>query len=107
MGLPGETPEDVEITRRWVASLRGERVLVFPMLLAPLSAGARPMTGADMTAGHWRLFQECYEFNFRWVPKLIWQEQTHARVPLWRRLAIALMGRGNVLWWKILFAIKS
>ena len=106
-GLPGETEEDVALTARWVRSLRGERVVVFPLFYAPIGPGAKPMSLVDLTCTRWRLFEESYHFNFKWVPRMLWSEQTHARVGLTRRLLTAALGRGNVLFWKTLFALKS
>ena len=107
VGLDGETDEDVAGTRRWVESLSGERVLVFPLLLAPTEPGRRPVAARDLTAEHWRLIDACYRFNFKWVPHLLWSEETVARVPLAKRLALAALARGNALWWKLLLAWRS
>ncbi|HUV38291.1 MAG TPA: radical SAM protein [Planctomycetota bacterium] len=106
-GLPGETDDDVERTTRWVRSLRGERAVIFPLLHAPLDPGTKGMSVADLTPARWRLFEESYRFNFRWLPRMLWREETHAGVGRTRRLVAALLARGNVLFWKTLFALKS
>jgi radical SAM superfamily enzyme YgiQ (UPF0313 family) len=106
-GLPGETPADVERTLRWVRRLSGERLAVFPLFNAPLSAGAAPFGLKDMSPAHWRLFRECYDLNFRWVPRLFWDNQSAAGVPLWRRSTLHALGRAQTLAWKCLFAARS
>ena len=106
MGLPGETPTHVKQTLEFVRSLRGMRVSVFPMLLAPLD-GSRAPTGADLTRLHWDLIRESYKFNFKWVPKMYWDNQTGAGTPLARRLALQALGKGQVLQWSLLFALRS
>ena len=93
MGLPGETADDVELTLNWVRSLRGVRVTVFPMFAAPLNAGQKAFTVADMTPIHWRLFRECYRLNFKWGLPMCWEAQSGTGVPLWRRASIQMLGR--------------
>ena len=107
LGLPGETEGDIQTTTAWVEQLRHERVAVFPMFHAPLDAGAPGFGVADMTAAHWRLFRACYRLNFRWVPRLVWDNQRGAGVGLARRLPLQMLGRLQALWWKILFAWRS
>jgi radical SAM superfamily enzyme YgiQ (UPF0313 family) len=106
-GLPGETPADVERTIRWVERLSGERMAVFPLFNAPLSAGAAPFGLKEMSAAHWRLFRKCYDLNFRWVPRLFRNNQSAAGVPLWRRSTLQALGRAQTLAWKCLFAARS
>jgi len=107
LGMPGETQADVERTIRWVARLREERLAVFPVFHAPTKTRTGPFGLADMSAAHWRLFRECYELNFRWIPRLLWDNQTASRVPLWRRAALQSLGRAQTLWWKSLFVWRS
>jgi len=107
LGLVGETPEDVERTTRWVEEVQDERVAVFPMFRAPLGPGERAFGVADMSPAHWRLFRKCYRLNFKWVPRLYWDNQSGAGVGLWRRVLVQALGRVNVLWWKGLFAWRS
>jgi radical SAM superfamily enzyme YgiQ (UPF0313 family) len=106
MGLPGESPVDVEKTLRWVEALRGERCTVFPMLYAPLDSGPA-FTLAHMTARHWRLMRECYRFNYRWIPPLYWDNQTAAGVSLPRRLMVQGLGRGQKPLLKTVFFVRS
>jgi radical SAM superfamily enzyme YgiQ (UPF0313 family) len=106
LGLPGETEEDVEETLRWVEELRGERVAVIPMFHAPVN-GAEPFGLRQMTPLHWRLLRRGYAFNFKWIPRVVWNNQQRAGVPLARRAALQALGRLHVLWWKGLFAWHS
>ncbi len=107
VGLPGETPQDVERTLDWVGQLAGERLAVFPVFHAPLDGACPPFGREDMTAAHWRLFRACYRLNFRWVPRLFWDNQSAGGVPLWRRAALQALGRGQTLYWNALFAWRS
>jgi hypothetical protein len=81
--------------------------MVFPMLLAPTAPGAPRLARADLGAERWRLFHACYRFNFTWVPRLVWSEDTAAGVPFARRAALALLARGNVPWWNTLLTLHS
>ena len=107
MGLPGETEDDVRRTFEWVERLEGEKVAVFPMFYAPPNDEDRAFAVDDMTDEHWRLFKQSYRLNFRWMPRLCWDNQSHSDVPLWRRLAIRAMSSVGTVWWKCIFAWRS
>jgi len=107
LGLPGETASDLEATLRWVQELRGQRVVVFPVFLASIDPGVRSFSISDMTARHWRLFEECYRFNFQWNLRMLWEDETQAELGFGRRLMFQFVGRLYVLWWKTLFALRS
>ncbi|MEI6500337.1 MAG: hypothetical protein WCP21_04835 [Armatimonadota bacterium] len=106
IGLPGETPEHLETTRAWVRGLRGQPVTVFPVLYAPLDGQTAPHP-AQLSRAHWQLMRECYEFNFRWVPRIYAQSQRGAGVGLPRRLVIQALGQGNVLLWRNMLRFKA
>jgi len=106
-GLPGERPEHVRETDRWVEKLSGERVAVFPLFYAPVAGSDKPFGLPDMTPAHWRLLKRCYRLNFKWIPRLCWDNQTRGSVALWRRLLGQAFGRAQTIWWKGLFAWKS
>jgi radical SAM superfamily enzyme YgiQ (UPF0313 family) len=106
-GLPGETADDLERTARWVDQLRGERLAIFPLLYAPLDGRGPALGRAEMSPAHWRLLRACYRLNFRWVPQLVWDNQAGAGVGLARRLLLQALGRGQMVWWKSLFAWRS
>jgi len=104
IGLPGETDDDVRATLDWVRSLSDERLSVFPMLHAPID-GAEP--ALRLNALHWRLIRECYRLNFRWIPRLYWDNQTNGGVGLPRRWATQVLARGQILQWRTLFAVRA
>jgi radical SAM superfamily enzyme YgiQ (UPF0313 family) len=106
LGLPGEKPEHVQKTLDWVESLGDMRAAVFPMFHAPIGDEHR-FGVEDMTRLHWRLLRACYRLNFRWTPRLVWNNQSRAGVGLAKRLLLQVMGRGQVLWWKGLFKWHS
>lgn len=103
IGLPDETDEHVRQTLDWVQSLQNERLAVFPVLCAPID-GARPPDPRTLRPLHWSLIQACYKLNFRWVPWLYRDNQAAAGVSAVRRAALQLMGYGQILQWKTLFA---
>jgi radical SAM superfamily enzyme YgiQ (UPF0313 family) len=107
LGLPGETPGDVQRTLEWVQALGDMRAAVFPMFHAPLGPEDAGFGVDDMTRLHWRLLRACYRLNFKWTPRLVWNNQSRAGVGLWKRLLLQAMGRGQVLWWKGLFKWHS
>jgi hypothetical protein len=106
VGLPGETHADVRRTRAWVESLREEQLSVFPMLYAPVD-GTAPPRARDLTTGHWRLIKSCYQYNFRHVPRMYWDNQAAAGVSRAKRCLMQLLGRGQVAQWKLLLAWRT
>lgn len=106
IGLPGESPEDIEQTLAWVESLRNEHITVFPVLYAPVD-GSVPADARNLTRLHWRLIRTCYDLNFKWTPRMYWDNCTGAGVPLSRRIILQVLGRGQVLQWKTLFALHN
>ena len=107
LGLPGETHEHVEQALQWVGKLRNERVAVFPLFHAPLDGKARRFTVEDMTSLRWRLVKACYRLNFKWMPRLIWDNQAGVGRSWWRRMALQAMGKGQAVLWKSLLALRS
>lgn len=107
LGMPGETPEHVRRTLRWVEQLQGRRAAVFPVFYAPVNGRDDAFGHDDMTELHWKLFRTCYHLNFRWVPRICWDNQSQAGVGLPRRLAMQAMTRAGKFWWKSLFIWRS
>jgi radical SAM superfamily enzyme YgiQ (UPF0313 family) len=98
MGLPGETPAQIEACRQWLHELTGWPVTVFPVLYAPIHG--EPQSPPPLTPAHWQLLREAYELNFRGVPKMYWGNQTAAGEGLGKRLLIQLLGQVNVVQWR-------
>ncbi len=108
LGLPGETPDDVRQTVRLVERLFHEKLCVFPIFHAPVSAAqGRQFTIDDMSPDHWRLFRLGDELNFKWIPRMYWDNQVGAGVGPGKRLFIQVTGRLQTLQWKARFAWKS
>jgi len=108
MGLPGETPEDVAKTVRWIENLYHERMVIFPIFYSPVIPGlGHHFKIGEMTPMHWRLFRLAYNLNFKWIPKMYWDNQTGAGASLFRRLFIQFTGQFQILQWKMQFVRKS
>lgn len=106
-GIPGETPEDIQRTLEFVKRFHSQRVLFFPLFYAPVKPDQKAFTVEDMTSAHWELFRLCYDFNFKWLPKVYWDNQAGAGVPLVRRMLVQFLGIFQVLQWKTWFFLKS
>jgi radical SAM superfamily enzyme YgiQ (UPF0313 family) len=104
LGLPQEEPCDAERSLRWVRELGKERLSVFPVAMAPLNGGDSP---TELRRVHWRTIMESYRLNFKWAPKLVWDNEQGAGAPVARSLAAQMVGKIQVLWWNAAFRIKE
>ncbi|MBI5819956.1 MAG: B12-binding domain-containing radical SAM protein [Verrucomicrobia bacterium] len=105
LGLPGETRDDVRKTVRLIERLYHEKLCVFPIFHAPvLPEHGKAFTIADMTPDHWRLFRLGYELNFKWIPKMYWDNQVGAGSGISKRLFIQVTGRLQSVQWRAKFA---
>ncbi|RJP34529.1 MAG: radical SAM protein [Candidatus Omnitrophota bacterium] len=108
LGLPGETPDDVKRTLNLVHYLATQRAVVFPIFHEPVLTdhprGGKRFTFDDMRPEHLELYMKCYEINFKWVPRLYWDNQRAGGVPVWKRSLIQILGKSEVRTWRKNFA---
>ncbi|MBE0535850.1 MAG: radical SAM protein [Phycisphaerae bacterium] len=107
LGLPGETPNDVERTLKLVHFLEDQKAVVFPVFYEPLLAeqikNNLGFTVDKMRADHLELYSRCYEINFRKVPLLFWDNQRAGGVSWFKRTAMQLLGKTEVYSWRKTF----
>ncbi len=104
LGLPGETPDDVARTRKFVRFLEKQNAVVFPVFYEPyapaeIEAGKR-FTLAKMSHEQLELYQACYEINFKKVPLLFWDNQRCGGVSWAERAAMRMLGKTEIIQWR-------
>lgn len=97
IGSPQETEEDTHITLKWIRSLSGLPVMIFPVIYVPLD---RPAFPAQLSPAHWQLMQEAYEFNYRWLPVVYEDSMRAGGIGFARRWAIRILGKTNIWRWR-------
>lgn len=107
LGLPGETPEDIQKTLRLVKFLETQNAVVFPVFYEPhtrddIAAGHR-FSIATMWPEHLELYRTCYEINFKKVPLLFWDNQRCGGVSWLKRATMRLLGKTEVSAWRKAF----
>lgn len=107
LGLPGETPEDIARTSRLVDYFENKKVAIFPVFYEPVRPDEIAIGAAfelsKMRLDHLRLYQKCYEINFRQVPKLFWDNQRAGGVSLIKRTMMQFLGKFEVMSWRKTF----
>ena len=105
LGLPGETPDDVARTLELVRWLGTQRAVVFPIFYEPWREDSgEAFTLERMRQDHFDLFTACYAINFRWVPRLYWDNQRAGGVSWAKRTLVQLLGRVETFTWRRTFA---
>ena len=107
LGMPGETPDDVERTMKLAKYLETKRAVVFPVFYEPfrqedIEKGLAFSTDT-MTEAHLDLYQTCYEINFKGVPKLFWDNQRAGGVSWLKRAMMCTLGKYEVMAWRSKF----
>ncbi len=107
LGLPGETPADVQKTINLVKYLEKRSCVIFPIFYEPIEAGKKfsdkRFTLSRMTRAHLELYSRCYEINFRQVPAMFWDNQRAGGVSWARRALIRILGKFEVRAWRKAF----
>ncbi len=72
VGLPGETPQDIELTLELVESLKGHIGLLVPLFYVDINnRGRGSFRLADLTPLHGELFMKCWLHTLRSVPYIL------------------------------------
>ena len=103
LGLPGETPQDVERTLRLIKALTQKRAVIFPIFYEPLGDNESRFTIQEMRSDHLELYVTCYEQNFKLVPRLFWDNQRAGGVSWSKRALMHLLGKTEVRAWRKTF----
>ncbi len=107
LGLPGETPDDVQRTLNLVNDVSAHRAVIFPIFYEPPGRGDQFGPRFDLTRmrqDHLDLFSTCYEFNFKRVPKIVWDNQRAGGVSWAKRMLIQILGKTEIISWRRTFA---
>ena len=80
------------------------QAVIFPIFYEPIVPESRQQgagfTLSKMRPEHLRLFQSCYEINFRLVPRLFADNQACAGVSWAKRTLVQMLGKSEVMLWR-------
>jgi len=111
LGLPGETPDDVQRTIKLAKYLSTQRAVVFPIFHEPVlkdhPRGGEKFSLNNMRHDHFELYTTCYRINFNWVPKLYWDNQRAGGVSFAKRSFIQMLGKYEMMTWSKHFRIAK
>jgi radical SAM superfamily enzyme YgiQ (UPF0313 family) len=111
LGLPGETPDDVQRTLKLAKYLATQRAVVFPIFHEPVlfnhPRGGSKFDLNNMRQDHFDLYTTCYRINFNWVPKLYWDNQRAGGVSFAKRSFIQMLGKYEMMTWSKHFRIAK
>lgn len=104
LGLPGETPDDIARTRKFVRYLETQNAVVFPVFYEPYSpqeiASGGGFSLSKMRHDHLDLYSACYEINFKKVPLLFWDNQRCGGVSWFKRSLMRMLGKTEIIQWR-------
>ncbi len=107
LGLPGETPEDIERTSRLIDRLDQIEAVIFPVFFEPIDpqqiAEDAGFTLSKMTLEHLKLYRKCYEINFKRMPRLFWDNQTAGGESWLKKLFVQGLGKVEIRTWRSSF----
>lgn len=107
LGMPGETPDDIQKTLKLVKFLETQDAVVFPVFYEPHTrediVAERRFSIATMRPEHLELYRTCYEINFKKVPLLFWDNQRCAGVSWLKRATMRVLGKTEVAAWRKAF----
>ncbi|MBN2314108.1 MAG: B12-binding domain-containing radical SAM protein [Sedimentisphaerales bacterium] len=107
LGLPGETPDDIERTLKLVKTLGAKRAVIFPIFYEPVLPeeinSERRFTLAELRLDHLELYRTCYEINFKLVPRLFWDNQRAGGVSWAKRALMQMLGKTEIVSWRRTF----
>ena len=95
IGLPGETEEDALCLERFIDKLKDAKASVFPLYYTAIENKSKTGINPAKKKIYGRIMKKSYSLNFKWVPKMYWENQNLAGVNKARMLMLQFMGKGQ------------